>query len=250
MVPRLQPGKLAQLITALYTAREQHINGTLGPALRQAAAATGLNVIYSSDQVPPGDNEYNITAAMLAPDVAELQSAACDSNTPMQHHGSTSVASSCSTTVKARTLISSVDPGQTSRNALSTNALQAKLNGATQAVADPARDSSMHLQPPALFPVYVIIAGIDRGLQAHTRANMQILSQADFFWGLDKFWSWVGRRLGHYQTVPDVLLKPQSGMLLPWVRHFHKQHMPGLAEKGYAGVQVGNWSFTCSLPFG
>lgn len=212
MVPRLQPGRLAQLITALYTAREQQVKGSLGPALLTAAETVGLKVLRSSDQVQQKDNEYNITAALLAPDLAGhriSKSWPSAGGMPAGNHAM----------VDFRTT--------THRMALRPAALEAP-----QAAGPPIS------QTIRLFPVYLIIAGIEQGLQTHMRANMQILSQADFFWGLDRFWTWVGRQLGHYQTVPDVLLKPQNGLLLPWLREFHEQHMPDLAGQGYAGVQV------------
>eukprot|EP00878_Enallax_costatus_P004408 GHUV01004647.1.p1 GENE.GHUV01004647.1~~GHUV01004647.1.p1 ORF type:complete len:272 (-),score=50.61 GHUV01004647.1:1799-2614(-) len=238
MVPRLQPGRLAQLIAALYTAREQNINGTLGPALRQAAEATGLSVVCSSDQVPAYSNEYNISAAMLAPDVTKLQPATCYSRKPVQSRDTAGSDNSCGKISKSVKHISPAHSWHSSSSLHCAVSSQGELNHSMRPVAKPG-SSKIDLQPPCLFPVYVVIAGIDRGLEAHTRANMQILSQADFFWGLDKFWSWVGQQLGHYQTVPDVLLKPQSGMLVPWVRQFHEQHMSGLADQGYTGLEVG-----------
>jgi hypothetical protein len=90
-----------------------------------------------------------------------------------------------------------------------------------------------------LFPVYLIITGINAGLDQHIQAARQLYSQADFFVCAPpgSFWSWAVRKL-HEAAVPDLVLQPLQGFVRPWLEELQQQYMPALIEQGYDGIQV------------
>jgi hypothetical protein len=206
----LAPGKLAGLISALYEASA----GSPPEALHKAAASSSLKVLATTQQVAQHLNPYNISAALLVPDAVKLS---CTAGHLKQNSSSSSSSSSSSFFTSAST------------------------QAPTPIPLSPAHhQSTANLSHPRLSPVYLIITGINAGLDQHIQAARQLYSQADFFVCAPQgsFWSWAARQLQHGPAVPDLVQQPLQAIVRPWVLGLAESCMPQLVQQGYDGIEV------------
>jgi hypothetical protein len=98
-----------------------------------------------------------------------------------------------------------------------------------------------------LFPIYLIVTGINAGLDQHIQAARQLYSQADFFVCAPRgsFWSWAARKLQHGPAVPDLVQQPLQGFVQPWLERCCNHYMPALAREGYDGIEVSACNRLC-----
>uniref|UniRef100_A0A383W6W4 Uncharacterized protein n=1 Tax=Tetradesmus obliquus TaxID=3088 RepID=A0A383W6W4_TETOB len=235
---RLSPGKLAGLIAALYEASA----GSPSSALHQAAASSSLKVLTTTQQVEQQLNPYNISAALLAPEAGiSSWSTVCSQNS------SSNISSSTQNPLNSRSSSSS-----SSMPSWSTALIQHSGSSSSSSCSFPSTPpdhslpctnhlyTSPGLQQPHLFPVYLIITGINAaGLQPHITTARQLYSQADFFVCAKQgsFWAWAAKKLQHGPAVPDLVQQPLQGFIRPWMQQLHERCMPMLAEQGYEGIE-------------